>query len=31
MRNLMCNANWQERFGGGLAGHFKYARGINKE
>ncbi len=31
IRNLICNTNKQERLNGGLAGHFKYARGINKE
>ena len=31
IRNLICNANKQERLNGGLADHFKYARGINKE
>ena len=31
IRNLLCNTNKQERFHGELAGHFKYARGINKE
>ena len=31
IRNLICNTNKQERFNGGLADHFKYAHGINKE
>ena len=31
IRNLICNTNKQERLNGELAGHFKYARGINKE
>ena len=31
IRNLLCNTNKQERLNGELAGHFKYARGINKE
>ncbi len=31
IRNLICNTNTQERLNGGLAGRFRYARGINKE
>ena len=31
IRNLICNTNKQERLNGGLAGRFRYARGINKE
>ena len=31
IRNLICNTNKQERLNGGLADHFRYARGINKE
>ncbi len=31
IRNLICNTNKQERFNGGFAGRFRYARGINKE
>ena len=31
IRNLICNTNKQERLNGGFAGHFSYARGINKE
>ncbi len=31
IRNLLCNTNKQERLNGELAGHFRYARGINKE
>ena len=27
----LCNTNKQERLNGGLAGRFRYARGINKE
>ena len=31
IRNLICNTNKQERLNCELAGHFRYARGINKE
>ena len=31
IRNLICNTNKQERFHVGLAGRFRYTRGINKE
>ena len=31
IRNIICNANKQERLNGGSADRFKYARGINKE
>ena len=31
IQNLICNTSKQERLNGGLAGRFKYARGINKE
>ena len=31
IRNLICNTSKQERLNGGLAGRFRYARGITKE
>ena len=31
IQNLICNTNKQERLNCELAGHFMYARGINKE
>lgn len=31
IRNLICNINKQEQLSYELVGHFRYARGINKE